>query len=125
MLEHRLRPPHWYGAGSDRTANQEAGRQRQNRLTINNVLLRDSTPGRGDFTQPGQAVDLVVAVTIGHVDIGSVTVAGDSGCFVRTGRALAINQAARRPLTFCLQAPRFIQKAIGVACGARPAGCTQ
>lgn len=73
------------------TANQKPA-VNGNRLTINNVLLRDiriQAVQTSDFIQPGKAVDLVlVAVNqspdvsdrlVGITsDIGSVTVAGDA-----------------------------------------------
>ncbi len=80
------------GAGQiSQTANQKPA-VNGNRLTINNVLLRDiriQAVQTSDFIQPGKAVDLVlVAVNqspdvsdrlVGITsDIGSVTVAGDA-----------------------------------------------
>lgn len=109
------------GAGQiSQTANQKPA-VNGNRLTINNVLLRDiriQAVQTSDFIQPGKAVDLVlVAVNqspdvsdrlVGITsDIGSVTVAGDarlpaSGMLLsgrRTARSwrrgLPSNQAAK------------------------------
>ncbi|CMT20958.1 lipoprotein LpqE [Mycobacterium tuberculosis] len=114
------------GAGQiSQTANQKPA-VNGNRLTINNVLLRDiriQAVQTSDFIQPGKAVDLVlVAVNqspdvsdrlVGITsDIGSVTVAGTldcphPGCFLsgrRTARSWRRGpchpiKRPRRPLT--------------------------